>query len=344
MILCAISEARKAGARLSVACRQAGCDPRTVQRWLRDGVGEDMRAGPNSTPHNRLSEAERREVIRVATSPEYRDLSPKQIVPKLADSGRYIASESSMYRVLKAHKLDAARGKAKPREARRVEEHIADGPNQVWSWDITYLKSPTRGVFYYLYLIVDVWSRKIVGSRVARTECSELASELVERAVLAEETDPEGLVLHQDNGAPMKGSNLKATLENLGIAASYSRPRVSDDNPYSEALFRTLKYRPAYPARPFDSLEHACGWVDEFVAWYNTVHMHSAIGFVTPTERHEKMADAVLAKRRLVYEAARRRHPERWTRGTRAWSSPATVVLNPAKRTEMEVPIAAQAA
>lgn len=344
MILAAIAEARDAGARLSAACHHAGRDARTVQRWLRDGVREDGRVGPTSVPHNRLTAAERRELIEVANSPEYRDLSPKQIVPKLADSGRYIASESSMYRVLKQEKLDAARGKAKPREARRVEEHIATGPNQVWSWDITYLKSPTRGVFYYLYLIVDVWSRKAVGAHVATTECGELASDLVQRAVLAEGADPELLVLHQDNGGPMKGATLKATLESLGIVASYSRPRVSDDNPYSEALFRTLKYRPEYPSDPFQSLDHARKWVDGFLTWYNTVHLHSAIGFVAPVDRHEGNADAKLAQRRVVYEAARKRHPERWSRGTRTWSAPATVVLNPGKRTKVSSLIVAQAA
>jgi transposase InsO family protein len=202
----------------------------------------------------------------------------------------------------------------------------------VWSWDITYLKSPTRGVFFYLYLVVDVWSRKIVGAEVYEEESSELASTLVEQTIASEQADPTQLVLHSDNGGPMKGATLKATLEALGVMASYSRPRVSDDNPFSEALFRTLKYRPNYPRKPFQSLADARRWVAEFVTWYNSEHLHSGIGFVTPSERHNGTDKKTLARRRAVYVAARKRHPERWARHTRNWSASTTVILNPSKQ------------
>jgi hypothetical protein len=210
------------------------------------------------------------------------------------------------------------------------------GPNQVWSWDITYLRAPVVGMFFYLYLFVDVWSRKIVAHAVHECEDSELASELFESVVSEQRLEGVELVLHQDNGSPMKGATLKATIERLGVIPSYSRPHVSDDNPYSESLFRTLKYRPHYPRKPFESLEEARRWVEDFVTWYNHEHLHSSIGFVTPLDRHDGNADAILAKRKAVYEQARQRHPERWSGKTRAWDAPMEVVLNPAKEAMSE--------
>lgn len=344
MILDAVREAREAGARLWRCAEVAGVDARTLQRWERHPTGEDRRRGPNSIPHNRLTDEERKQVLSVLNSPEYRDLSPNQVVPKLADLGVYIASEATMYRLLREAQLNAHRGREKPRQSVRPEELIATGPNQVWSWDITYLKSPTRGVFYYLYLIVDVWSRKTVGWRVHDRECSELAAELVTATIESERANPEVLALHQDNGGPMKGATLKATLEALGVLASYSRPRVSDDNPFSEALYRTLKYRPEYPTKPFESLEHARHWVAEFVAWYNTEHLHSGIGFVAPEERHQGRDLATLRRRKVVYESAKARHPHRWSGATRAWKNDDTVVLNPARQSKPPKITTAQAA
>lgn len=344
MILEAVREAHASGARLRPCAKVVEVDVRTLRRWVLSPTGDDQRRGPRTAPHNRLSTAEQKRVLELATSPEYRDLSPKQIVPRLADSGSYVASESTFYRLLRGEKLLCCRGPAKARESRRVQELVATGPNQVWSWDITYLRSPVRGVFYYLYLIVDVWSRKIVGARVEEYESSELASALVPEAIEAEGADATRLALHQDNGAPMKGSSLKATLEVLGVLASYSRPGVSNDNPYSESLFRTLKYRPAYPRQPFSGLEAARAWVGDFVAWYNHEHLHSGIGFVTPSSRHAGDDVATLQARRRVYEAARTRHPERWSGGTRSWAAPAEVVLNPTKQTKPSQSLTAQAA
>lgn len=344
MILAAVSEARQAGARLSRCARVVGIDARTLQRWRCHPDGEDARKGPVTSPHNRLSDAERQEVLALVTSEEYRDLSPNQIVPKLADLGRYVASESTMYRLLRAAKLDAHRGKARPRRLMKPEALLAAGPNEVWSWDITYLRSPVRGSFFYLYLIVDVWSRKVVGWRVHERECSELAAELVTRALRDEDANPHLLALHQDNGGPMKGATLKATLEALGVLASYSRPRVSDDNPFSESLFRTLKYRPEYPTKPFESLDDARRWVSKFVSWYNEGHLHSGISFVTPTQRHTGRDCGTLRARKRVYEAARLRHPERWSGASRAWSRQEVVALNPAKQTKLSHVTSAHAA
>jgi putative transposase len=323
-----VEEAVKAGARLRAACQEAGIRERTVQRWRK--VLDDGRSTAQRSPApNQLSSSERRKVLAVVNSAEFCDLSPKQIVPKLADRGEYIASESTIYRVLRAEGQLAHRAATRPATARGSREHVATGPNQVWSWDITYLRSPVRGQFYFLYLVIDVWSRKAIGWSVHERETPEHSSALI--AGIARELDVPltGLVLHQDNGTPMKGATMLATMRALGIVASFSRPRVSDDNPYSEALFRTLKYRPSFPSKPFTSVEGARSWVADFVRWYNTQHLHSGISFVTPSDRHAGVDVEQLARRDAVYQQARARHPSRWSGATRNWSRIRTVVLNP---------------
>jgi transposase InsO family protein len=328
MILGLIDEAVARGARQAKACEILGLDRGTVQRW-RQGPIDDQRRGPKRRPANKLSDAERRLVLATVNAPEHRDLPPSQIVPRLADDGEYVASESSMYRILREEDQLKERGRAKPREARRPDPCVTTAPNQVWSWDITYLKAPVRGTFFYLYLMLDVWSRKIVGWEVYGEESSDHAADLLRRTCLAEGISPlDLLVLHSDNGGPMKGATMLATMERLGVVASFSRPRVSDDNPFSESCFRTMKYRPEYPERPFASLEQARAWVARFVAWYNEEHRHSAIRFVTPAERHSGADEELLARRREVYECARRRHPERWSGATRDWSPIPVVELN----------------
>jgi transposase InsO family protein len=330
MILGLVDEACAAGARQGPACAILGLDSRTVQRWKAQSIGEDLRAGPKESPGNKLTEAERARVLEIANAPEHRDLSPKQIVPLLADQGIYVASEATFYRVLRAEDLVKHREPSRPPTARhRPTEYVATGPNQVWSWDITYLKSPVRGSFFYLYAATDVWSRKLVGWAVHDRESGELAREMISAACSAEGVRRDQLVLHSDNGGPMKGATLLTTLQALGVVPSFSRPRVSDDNPYSEALFRTMKYRPEFPRRAFASLEETRRWVAWFVRWYNHDHQHSTIRFVAPAVRHAGKDVEVLAKRRDVYEAARARHPERWSRGVRDWSPIQEVVLNP---------------
>ncbi len=332
MILECIAEAVSAGAREFMACREIGIDRRTPQRWRARDVGDDMRHGPKTQPGNKLDSSERRKVLAVANSPEFRDMSPKQIVPCLADRNEYVASESTFYRVLHDEDQMNCRGPTKPRNSKRPTEYRAVRPNQVWSWDITYLRGPIRGQFFYLYLMIDVWSRDIVGWEVHETENDELSSALLVAAATNEEISLEGVVLHQDNGSPMKGATFKATMERLGVIPSYSRPRVSDDNPYSESLFRTLKCCPAYPKEAFASIEAARSWVEEFVNWYRFEHLHSGIGFVTPNDRHQGRDKAILEARRQVYEAARAKHPDRWNgRAVRDCRQVREVVLNPAK-------------
>lgn len=268
-------------------------------------------------------------MLSVLNSPKYRELSPNQVVAQLADDGTYLASESTMYRILREERLQNHRERARPATHQRPNEHRADGANQVWSWDITYLRTPIRGMFFYLYLIMDVWSRKVVGFEVHGCESSSFAAELFDATCQQLQLDPEGIVLHSDNGSPMTGSTMSATLQSLGVVPSFSRPGVSNDNAFSEALFRTLKYRPEFPSKPFETLNHARSWVRSFVHWYNTVHRHSEIGFVTPEQRHTGHDVHILATRRDVYRQAQQRHPERWSGTTRRWDRPEAVTLNP---------------
>jgi len=318
-----------AGARQSKVCELIGLDPGTVRSWLKQGVGDDGRAGPKHPPKNKIPAEERAEVLRVVNSPDYRDLSPKQIVPLLADQGWYLASESTIYRFLHEKNQLKHRSASKPAKRSKPRELVATGPNQVWSWDITYMRSPIRGSFYYSYMILDVFSRKVVGEAVHEVESQEFAIALIQAACDAEGVDYHELSIHSDNGSPMKGATMVATMEKLGIMQSFSRPSVSNDNPYSESLFRTAKYRPEYPSGAFASIEAARAWMDWFVQWYNHVHLHSAIGFVTPADRHAGLDRAILSKRHDVYLKARERHPERWSRSTRDWSRVETVRLNP---------------
>jgi len=336
VILGLLDEAVTAGARLSSACDVVGLDVRTIQRWKKQGVGEDRRAGPVTRPRNVLSSKEKAKVVELANSRAFRDKSPKQIVPLLADRGEYVASESTMYRILRAENQLQHRSRSRaPEKRHRPQAYTATGPNQVWSWDITYLKSPVRGCFYYLYMTMDVWSRKIVGCEVHATECASLAAQMTAAACTAEGVGDGTLVLHSDNGGPMKGATMLAKLQELGVATSFSRPSVSNDNPFSESAFRTAKYRPEYPVRPFESVEAARAWARSFVRWYNEEHLHSSIRFVTPSDRHDGHERSLLEARERVYEAARQRNPERWSRGTRNWTPLREVTLNPAPDSEV---------
>ena len=330
MILNLIDEAIAAGARAAAASAALGLSARTVERW-RAGAMEDERHGPKTAPANMLSETERAAIIATMNRPAYRDLSPNQVVPLLAAEGKYLASESTIYRILREEDLLHHRERSSAPVRRPPVEHVATGPNQVWSWDITYLRAAVLGMYFYLYLVVDVWSRKIVGWEVHVEESTDLAGTLIDGICKEMAVDPKGLVLHSDNGGPMKGSTMLATLQRLGVVPSFSRPHVSDDNPFSEALFRTLKYCPQYPTGAFANVEAARAWVAEFVAWYNTVHLHSGIRFLTPDDRHFGREGAVLAARKKTYEAAKAAHPERWTGPARCWEPIGEVYLNPEK-------------
>ena len=260
----------QAGARQSAACEIIGISAKTLQRWEQPDNTQDGRLDALHEPSTKLTQREREQIIKVANEPDYAALSPSKIVPKLADEGRYIASESSFYRVLKSAKQLTHRLKAKPtRTVIKPEALTASGPNQIYSWDITYLPTPVRGIFLYLYLVMDIYSRKVVGWQVYEEESSALAADLMTDICHREGVKRQCVTLHSDNGSPMTGATLLATLYMLGVIPSFSRPSVSNDNPYSESLFRTLKYRPEYPQEVFDNLPGARTWVRWFVDWYN---------------------------------------------------------------------------
>lgn len=315
-----------------------GITSRTYQRWTEEGkIKADQRPLiKRPEPQNKLSKEERKAIISKVNEPKYASLPPSKIVPMLADEDIYIASESTFYRVLRESEMDKARGTSKPRNAKLPTTHIASNPNEVWSWDITWLhRTDVRGLYYKLYLILDIYSRKIVGYEVWETENAVYSEMLVRKTLLSENIAGKPIVLHSDNDSPMKAATFLGALEKLGVQSSFSRPRVSNDNPYSESLFKTLKYIPKYPENGFENLEHARTWVKEFVHWYNNVHYHSGLNYMTPNDRHNGKGSIIMEKRHRVYEEARKKHPERWTKQTRDWSLPDKVALNPVKEKEL---------
>lgn len=324
-----INEAIDAGSRKRVACEEIGITLRTFERWVADGAGNrDRRPGAlRAVPTNKLSAQERAEVLRVVNEPRFASSPPTQIVPRLADEGRYLASESTLYRILREEGQATARGRSRAPTARAVPRHCATGPNQLYAWDITYLPGPIAGMFFFLYLVLDVYSRKIVAHEVHEAESAQCAAQLIDQAVLREGVPHGTLVVHQDNGSPMKGSTYLAKLADLGIRPSYSRPGVSDDNAYAESLFRTCKYRPEFPGA-FATIDEARAWMLRFTRWYNHEHKHRNLKFVSPAQRHQGDDAAIFAKRVTVYEQARAKHPARWSRRIRNWSLPNEVWLN----------------
>ncbi len=325
-----IDEACISGARREKCCELLNLSIRTLERWKLTPELEDGRKGPNHSPHA-LSVEEKDLMIAVANSEKYRDLSPAKIVPTLADEGKYIASESSFFRVLRNEKMMSHRSNSSPRTVTPPEELKATKPNEIWSWDITYLKTSIRGKFYYLYLPMDVFSRMIVHWEIHEFENSDLSSMMIENACIKNNVTKDQMILHSDNGGPMKGATMLATLQRIGVVPSFSRPSVSNDNPFSESLFKTLKYCPQYPEKGFESLEDARGWMMKFVHWYNQIHLHSSIKFVTPYSRHYGHDVEVLEKRKIVYAAAKAKNPKRWSRQTRCWDQDDQVFLNPRK-------------
>jgi transposase InsO family protein len=313
MIIQLIVDAIKNGCRKAVACGDIGICHKTLGRWEKDP--EDKRRGPLSEPRNKLSEEEKNEMIKVANSKDLMDRPPCKIVPYLADQSRYIASESSFYRVLKERNLINHRGPTQERKHEKPNALVATRPNMIYSWDSTYLKTEVDGQFLYLYLFMDVFSRKIVGFEVHREESQEHSSELLKKICIEEKVLPHQLILHADNGGAMKGATMLSTMQRLGVMPSFSRPRVSNDNPYSEALFRTLKYCPFHPSKRFETIEEAREWVSEFAEWYNGEHLHSGISFVTPNDRHSGKDKDVLKKRKLVYQQAMEANPIRFPNG-----------------------------
>jgi putative transposase len=306
-------------------CTALGLAPATYYRLRRPRAVPAQRA----TPARALTPAERQEVLDLLHEPRFVDLAPAQVYATLLDEGRYLCSERTMYRVL------AAEGEVRERRAQRVHpiyatpELLATAPNQLWSWDITKLKGPVKWSYFNLYVVLDVFSRYVVGWMVARRESAVLAERLIATNCERERILPGQLTVHADRGSAMTSKSVALLLADLGVTKTHSRPHVSNDNPYSEAQFKTLKYRPDFPER-FGSLEDARAYCAAFFAWYNTVHRHSGIGLVTPHDLHHGLAERRRAGRARVLRAAYAATPERFVRQvpvppalpTAAWINP----------------------
>jgi len=332
-VIALIKEASSSGARRDKSCEILGLTIRTLERWEKENGLIDKRAITLRIPVNKLTEEQRNMILITANSALYQHLPVSQMVPLLADGGHYLASESTFYRILRAEDQLTHRQTYKPSKHKRPEPYEAHCPNKVWSWDISYLPTEVRGLYFYLYFIMDIYSRKIVGWSIHESESSEHASALMKQACLDEGVSPNQLVLHSDNGAPMKGITMLTMLQELGVIPSFSRPSVSDDNPYSESLFKTVKYHNSFPRTGrFTTILDARTWAEGLVTWYNTKHLHSALKFVTPHQRHTGEDIIIRAKRQVVYELAKAQYPERWSGETRDWVVRKISTLNPNKK------------
>lgn len=325
-ILESIDEAQKSGARLKAAVDIVGISLRTLERWKKEPKDDNRKDNRFSTS-NALTAEEKKVIRETICLPQYRDLSPNQIVPILAEKGLYIGSESTMYRLMKKEGLQVYRGRSRAPERKRPDEYVATKPNQIWTWDITYLPSERKGEYFYLYLMMDIWDRSIVGWSVHDRESGKLAAELLNQTCFRNKVDEGSLIVHQDNGTPMTSSDFLKCLSYWG-QPSYSRPGVSDDNPYSESLFKHLKYNHRYPIR-FETIESARKWMQSFVEHYNSQHRHSGISFVTPNQRRTGEDKKILEVRISTYKKAQARNPHRWSRQTRQWKYTDKVTLNP---------------
>ena len=314
--------------------------PQTPLVGVRPVSADHRQAGLRQavTPHNKLTPKECEAVLAVINSEEFKDLPPSQIVPRLADEGLYLASESTMQRLLRCQHQNAHRRSERPAKKRHKPFAIkATVVNQVYTWDITYLPTTIKGQYFYLYVFVDIFSRFIVGAQVFECESADLAALMIKDICERYGIDKGQVALHSDNGSPMKGQAMLAMMHDLGVMASRSRPSESNDNPYSESLFGTLKYRPLMPVRPFESIDQARQWAIGLVDWYNQEHRHSAIKFVTPEQRHLGQDVQLLQKRSEVYGLAREKNPQRWSKNTRDWSRVTEVHLNPDKPASQEL-------
>lgn len=336
----------RAGARQSKCAETLGLSGRTLKRWRKADNGNRPDGRPRAKhprPENALSEAERTEILRQCNLPHNASNPPAQIVVELADEGTYIASEASFYRVLREARQQHHRGRARaPKPATAKPTHIASASNQIWCWDITWLPSTVAGRFHKLYIILDLYSRKIVASEVWEEENAVHSQTLLRRACLAENIAAKNkpLVLHGDNGSPLKAATVHALMYQLGVTPSHSRTGLSNDNPHAEAFFRTGKYHTSLPTGGFATVEEARTWADHLIQWHNHEHRHSALRFVTPAQKHAGQDSALLAERKRLYEAKRAETPDRWIqKKTRNWDPVLTSTLNPIDNRQLEKPL-----
>jgi len=295
---------------VSAACQALGVPRSSLYRTRQP----EKAPQPRPAPERALSQEEKAQVRRVLNSERFQDCAPRQVYATLLDEGEYLCHWRTMYRILDEH--------GEVRERRNQLEHppyikpelLATGPNQLWSWDITKLKGPAKWTYYYLYVILDVFSRYVVGWMVAQREAAILAEKLIVETCAKQGIEPSQLTLHADRGPSMRSKSVAQLLADLGVTKTHSRPYTANDNPYSESQFKTMKYRPDFPER-FDCLADARSWAQEFFRWYNHDHRHSGLGLMTPATVHYGQAETVRQQRQQVLRAAYAAHPERFVRG-----------------------------
>jgi len=316
--------------RLTELAKFSGISERSIQRWKKTGIRDKRKGSAKSVPR-KLSEEERERIYKTCCSREYKDNNPHEIYHSLLDKGEYLASESSFYRILREKKALTHRTESKEGISRKKpDERIATAPNQVWMWDITWMKSNVTGIWHYAYVIIDLYDRSVIAWAIHSNESDEHSTGLFREACRRHGCHPD--FVHSDNGNPMKGVTLVGFFYSLGIVPCYSRPRVSDDNPFIESFFKTLKYTPGYPSH-FDSIEEARIWMADFVHWYNNRHWHSGMQYITPMQKRHGRHIEIFSSRNQVLEDAKLRLPGRWgKRSPRKYIVKEHEILNPAKK------------
>jgi putative transposase len=316
---------------VSGACDVLGVPRSTLYRSRRPGGLGKPRVTARPGPSRALSGAERAEVRAVLNSERFQDCAPREVYATLLDEGAYRCGWRTMYRILSEQGELRERRNQLRHPAYARPELLATGPNQLWSWDITKLRGPVKWSYYYLYVILDVYSRYVVGWMIAERESAELAQELIAESCAKQGIQPGQLTVHADHGSAMTAKAVALLMSDLGVNKTHSRPHVSNDNPYSESQFKTLKYGPTYPGR-FGSLVDARGWAQAFFAWYNHEHHHSGLELLTPADVHYGRAEILLAQRQAVLQRAYAEHPERFVNGVPTVSAPPVAVwINPPK-------------
>lgn len=321
-IIIAVDIAVESGARLFKACDAIRLDPRRLRRWRK--VEGDGRKGGYHAENQRLTEAEKDAIVHEFSLPGMEALPIKIAHATLMDKGIYLASPSTFVRVLRERRVRKSRANKTPNAKR--PELIATAPGQVWCWDITWLEAPLKGTYFYLYMIIDMYSRKVVGWEVFAKEDGTLARLLFAQALAAEKIPAGQIIVHSDNGKPMRSISLRSLFDKLGVTASYGRPHTSNDNAYAESLFATFKGRIAFPEY-FSSIESASAYCSEFFTWYNCYHMHSGLDFVTPQTVHEGLEREVFEQRNILMETFRNEHPSRHGGGKKIFGIPSEVRL-----------------
>lgn len=322
---------------VSKACQALGV---ARSRWYRERAArqetEQAISAPRMHPRS-LNPEEKSKVRETLNSARFQDQAPREVYATLLDEGEYLCHWRTMYRILDEFAEVRERRNQLTHPTYQKPELLASGPNQVWSWDISKLLGPVKWTYYYLYVILDIFSRYVVGWMIAPQESAALARELVQQTCEKQAIQVDQLTLHADRGSPMIAKSMAMLLADLGVTKSHSRPYISDDNPFSEAQFKTLKYRPDYPKR-FGSQADARLWARDFFSWYNCEHHHSAIGLLTPADVHYGRAEQILLERQIVLQIAYQKNPERFVKGPpMPLQLPEAVWINPPKKPSQEI-------